>query len=544
MNFQLKTIIKFLRILALLLLIPAGLYSQDLNFGIISAVKHKVIELNYEKVVKITSMDTASVSGVIGPSGGELQTSGGDATLVVPKGAFKSKTTVTISLSTNSFLGQQFPMYEYSSNANIFNLPVRINIKYDPDTIPTGSEASNIKLVCIKANGDQEIFSNSIVDTSRHIVSADVSHFSQYSLVNYDPLGTILGNLDGVDIYSNYHADIEDPHNPDIVEPLNILIDGFETGQKWECVEYPIRYYHIIYKENIRLTDGYNWAYQFWDTASQRGTGLRQIKNNNDNFADHPQKGDIVVFNKDATHGHVAIVRELKGDKVHVIQQNWGLNCTDNDRELDYDPTHNNLSTFHTDTWTSDFIVTGWLRLQTATIYSDDGLLGDGTHIPDAYRWAADTNVVVFAEQLGGGAPGDTVNYSRESSVLVSNNFMGWGVTLDKYDPSYKKDLSAFASGHIKFYLKTDRPLIGAERIFLNVEEGLATPPGAKSPDLIIGPSYGWNGSNSSWQEVSVPLSAISGVNFSNIHMPFEITADGLTSPLTMDVDYVRWTSD
>jgi len=176
-------------------------------------------------------------------------------------------------------------------------------------------------------------------------------------------------------------------------------------------------------------------------------------------------------------------------------------------------------------------------------IYSDSGLLAEGTHIPDIPKWGSIANAGLVEQTSGGGASGDSAKYMRDSSG--ADTYVGWGVTLDKNDATYKRDLSAFAAGHIKFYLKTDRALAATDRVFINVEEANGT----KTPNIIIDATYGWNNGNSSWQQVSVPVSALTGISLTNVHLPFEITVDGgnltaLSSPIIMDVDYVRWTSN
>ena len=175
-------------------------------------------------------------------------------------------------------------------------------------------------------------------------------------------------------------------------------------------------------------------------------------------------------------------------------------------------------------------------------VYSDSGLLAEGTHIPNILTWSQNTgSPAVLAEQSGGGAPGDTLKY--QSFTSNGDNYMGWGITLDKNVATYKRDMNVYASGHIKFYLKTSRALAGAERVFINVEEA-GGPPGAKSPNVIIGPTYGWASATSTWQEVSVPVSAITGIALANVRLPIEITMDNIGSSITMDVDFVRWTTD
>jgi hypothetical protein len=110
--------------------------------------------------------------------------------------------------------------------------------------------------------------------------------------------------------------------------------------------------------------------------------------------------------------------------------------------------------------------------------------------------------------------------------------------------------MSAYAAGYIKFYFKTDRALVGTERIFLEVKN--CTPGNVRT--VILDSSY-WDSSNPSWQEISVPLAPFDayflGGLAAGINLPFMISVDGggqalgnpsITAPISMDVDYVRWT--
>lgn len=176
-------------------------------------------------------------------------------------------------------------------------------------------------------------------------------------------------------------------------------------------------------------------------------------------------------------------------------------------------------------------------------LYSDNGLLLEGSHIPDILAWSGDA--VAFnpglVETTGGGASGDAVKFQSDVDS-PPNTWFGWGLTLDKNNTGYKRDLTEYASGHLKFYLKTDRALTGSEEVFLNIEEagGVGAP---KSDPVVVNAGYGWNNASSAWQEISVPVSAFTGINLMNIRIPFEITVHNISAitPITMDVDYVRW---
>lgn len=179
-------------------------------------------------------------------------------------------------------------------------------------------------------------------------------------------------------------------------------------------------------------------------------------------------------------------------------------------------------------------------------IYSDSGLLVETGHIPNIDSWggtaSASTSNPGLAAQTSGGVTGVQNSYMLDASIPL-NTYFGWGITLDKNNSSYGLNMSAYASGHIKFYLMTDRALAGGEEIYVNVKDS----GGNACTNIVIGPSYGWtNTVIGSWAPISVPVSAITGASISSINLPFIIDIHNLSgsSPITMSVDYVQWTTN
>jgi len=165
-----------------------------------------------------------------------------------------------------------------------------------------------------------------------------------------DPFGTIVGSYNGVTAYSNY----DDQY---FSYEYN-YVDGYNTGMKWQCVEYVNRYYYLIYGLQIRIP-GTN-AIDYYDTASQRGLVAYSNKGTTS-----PQPGDILCSNGKTTqppskrYGHVAIVRDVTNDSVHVIHQNWTNTGADNDKSISMKIAggHYIVSGF-----SSSYPVQGWLR--------------------------------------------------------------------------------------------------------------------------------------------------------------------------------------
>jgi len=175
--------------------------------------------------------------------------------------------------------------------------------------------------------------------------------------------GTQVGEYNGVTAYSNYEIDyVSDEYN---------YVDAYNTGMKWQCVEYVNRYYYIVYGMEIRIP-GTN-AEDYYDTASDRGLVAYP---NGDTTS--PQPGDVLCSNG-GTLGHVAIVREVEGDSLHVIHQNWANTEADNDKTISMSVSdgHYTVSGF-----SGSYPVQGWLRKPTEAIY-----------VPDDYakiQWAVD----------------------------------------------------------------------------------------------------------------------------------------------------------
>ncbi len=96
--------------------------------------------------------------------------------------------------------------------------------------------------------------------------------------------------------------------------------DGYNLGQKYQCVEYIKRYYHKYY--NHKMPETYGHAKDFFDGRVADGAlnsarGLTQYTNPG---ASKPQTGDILVLK--GGYGHVGIVTSVENKKLEIIQQN------------------------------------------------------------------------------------------------------------------------------------------------------------------------------------------------------------------------------
>lgn len=131
-------------------------------------------------------------------------------------------------------------------------------------------------------------------------------------------VGDPVDSLNGVYVF--YNGDISN------VEGRNTTSDGYNLGQKYQCVEFVKRYYYEFF--NHKMPDSWGHAKSFFDPnvsdgKLNRARNLTQFSN--------PSKSklkvsDLLIF--DGTtfnqYGHVAIVSNITETSVEIIQQNPG----------------------------------------------------------------------------------------------------------------------------------------------------------------------------------------------------------------------------
>ncbi len=144
--------------------------------------------------------------------------------------------------------------------------------------------------------------------------------------INWNPshtVGEALDSLDGVAVY--YNGGVSQNHGRN-------MVDGYNVGIKFQCVEFVKRYYLEHY--NHKMPNVYGHAKDFFDPELKDGAingarGLRQFKNGS---RSHPQVGDLLVWGPTTwnAYGHVAIVSKVIDDEkadrheIEYIQQNPG----------------------------------------------------------------------------------------------------------------------------------------------------------------------------------------------------------------------------
>lgn len=112
----------------------------------------------------------------------------------------------------------------------------------------------------------------------------------------------------------------------------NYSEDGYYYGQKGQCVEFVKRFYYEAIKHSMPNVWGH--AISFYQRGLKDG-GLNKDRNllqYNDRSTMLPTFNDILVF-PISKYGHVAIVTNVKGNTVQILQQNMRYDARD-DAEL------------------------------------------------------------------------------------------------------------------------------------------------------------------------------------------------------------------
>ncbi len=142
------------------------------------------------------------------------------------------------------------------------------------------------------------------------------------------------------------------------------------------------------------------------------------------------------------------------------------------------------------------------------SVYSDAGVPSDST----VFTWGVGS--------WDGSFTGETPPEGTECFQTTTIGFAGWGV----FKVSGTYDLSSYASGHLKFWVKSTSTLK------VEIES-----PGGITRTKFISSTAG------QWQEISIAISSFTGVDPAHVSCPLKITAQ---TPTTFYVDSVRWTRD
>ncbi len=119
------------------------------------------------------------------------------------------------------------------------------------------------------------------------------------------------------------HNDVKIYYNGDVLKSHGrTIIDDYNCGKKYQCVEFVKRYYYLKLKH--RMTNVWGHASQYFnmklpDGAFNRDKGLIQFTNPSKS---KPRIDDILIWG--GKYGHVAIVSKVKDNKIEIVQQNVG----------------------------------------------------------------------------------------------------------------------------------------------------------------------------------------------------------------------------
>lgn len=134
-----------------------------------------------------------------------------------------------------------------------------------------------------------------------------------------DKLGQVIDQFNGVNVY--YNGKVSN------VIGRNVTDDGYNLGQKYQCVEFIKRYYYQRF--NHKMPDSYGHAKDFFNSAIADGkfNPQRNLLQFHNGSATKPQVEDILVLGK-SWYGHVAIISKVTDNEIEIIQQNPGPNVS------------------------------------------------------------------------------------------------------------------------------------------------------------------------------------------------------------------------
>lgn len=130
-------------------------------------------------------------------------------------------------------------------------------------------------------------------------------------------VGEAIDSLNNVKVYYNGAVgNIEDRN----------VVEGYNLGMKYQCVEFVKRYYFEHYDH--RMPDTYGNAKDFFDPQLEDGklNLLRALNQYTNPSKSHPLVGDLIVMSASLFNefGHVAIVSKVEINQIEIIQQNPG----------------------------------------------------------------------------------------------------------------------------------------------------------------------------------------------------------------------------
>lgn len=155
--------------------------------------------------------------------------------------------------------------------------------------------------------------------------------FKKHGLNQSFKVGQQIDSLNGVAVYYNGKVS----H----VTGRNTTADGYNLGLKYQCVEFVKRYYYQHL--NHKMPDSWGHAKDFFDhklTDGQKNKQRNLVQYSNPSQS-KPKKDDLLIFGetKYNKYGHVAIISDVTGNEIEIIQQNPGMNSKSREKyNLEY----------------------------------------------------------------------------------------------------------------------------------------------------------------------------------------------------------------
>lgn len=131
-------------------------------------------------------------------------------------------------------------------------------------------------------------------------------------------IGGVIDQFNGVDVH--YNGSVGN------VSGRNVTKDGYNIGQKYQCVEFVKRYY--LEALNHRMPNSYGHAKDFFDPNVKDGKRNRDrnlIQFTNPSRS-KPKVSDLIVHkgNRFNPYGHVCIISKVTNREIEIVQQNPG----------------------------------------------------------------------------------------------------------------------------------------------------------------------------------------------------------------------------
>ena len=131
-------------------------------------------------------------------------------------------------------------------------------------------------------------------------------------------IGHAIDSFNGVKVY--YNGRISN------VSGRNLAADNYNLGLKYQCVEFVKRYYYEYL--NHKMPDSYGHAKDFFDKSIADGkkNKIRNLMQYSNPSKSKPKINDLIIFSGTVYNkfGHVAIISQVWGNKIEIIQQNPG----------------------------------------------------------------------------------------------------------------------------------------------------------------------------------------------------------------------------